>query len=195
MDHIFETKLYPDDIERDLEQIATGNFKLNLVMLEKNKRKIIGRANDDAGVTQCVNKGKLRVELFDEEWEATLKDTNEPGYLAYCFHATKDGESFSNPFIVLLKRNQNNKQIRDMVFEKISNWEIESEKKIKITEDYFQKLKILLKGDVSDAKTSKIENDEADPFADLDPACKKYTLELIHPFTSPSLNNVMKIQK
>jgi len=82
-----------------------------------------------------------------------------------------------------------------MVFEKISNWEIESEKKIKITEDYFQKLKILLKGDVSDAKTSKIENNEADPFANLGLACKKYTLELIHPFTAPSLNNIMQFQK
>ena len=51
-----------------------------------------------------------------------------------------------------------NRMLRQILYEQLNKWEFEYGKKFKVDEDYFNKLKLLLRGDISDTVFVKIEN-------------------------------------
>ena len=96
--------------------------------------------------------------------------------------------------------------LRENLYDYIKNWEIYCDKKITVTKDYFNKMKFILKSEISESKYTKLEPgipisfelnstfvEENYPFQELDPEAKKYTLELIHPFNMPNNHAQMKI--
>ena len=49
--------------------------------------------------------------------------------------------------------------LRQILYDELSNWEYEYVRKIKFDEEYFNKLKFLLKGDISDDKFVRIDHE------------------------------------
>jgi len=66
----------------------------------------VGQAQSDQPLAQYIQKYKLRLELGLSKYDTqpiASKSTADKYYPVYCFHATRDAGTFSNPFIYYSK--------------------------------------------------------------------------------------------
>ncbi len=109
--------------------------------MDKKKNKIIGQAQADQSLAPYIQKYRIRVELVPTEYENNSKSPTDKVncckrsivlmslkyYPVYCFHATKDNETFSNPFIHFTKVRQFNGWLNNTKKEKYFNKTIKGE--------------------------------------------------------------------
>jgi len=195
-DQVRDFAFFSEEISRDIEALNEP-AELKLTLLDKKKNKLIGLAQNDQPLAQYIQKYKLRLELSQTKFEtanaAVGKNNAEKFYPVYCFHATRDGGTFSNPFIYQSKKNVTANQFREGLYEQIKDWEVYCDKKIPISQEYFNKLKFQLKSEMSESKYVRVESDDTYPFDGLDLEAKKYSLEIIHPFAMPTSHLQMRI--
>jgi hypothetical protein len=96
----------------DLEVLNTAAC-LRVTMLEKKKDKLVGRAANDVSVSTLMAKHRFRLEFIPTIYESdpaneadrvkSRTHSNNKFVTICCFHACRDGELFSNPFLVFSK--------------------------------------------------------------------------------------------
>jgi len=195
-DLVKDFAFFSEEINRDIEALQEP-AELRLTLLDKKKNKLVGQAQNDQPLAQYIQKYRLRLELcltrFETANAAVGKNNAEKFYPVYCFHATRDAGTFSNPFIYQSKKNVTANQFREGLYEQMKDWEIYCDKKIPMSQEYFNKLKFQLKSELSESKYVRVESDDTYPFDGLDLEAKKYSLEIIHPFAMPSSHVQMRI--
>jgi len=126
----------------------------------------------------------LRAEYIPTEYEK--KDGDDHYYPIYGVHITKDGHQFSNTFVTFSKKSAIGAELRLNLYNLMKNWDIDcAGKEIKMTEEYYSKLRIILKANPSDQIYCRVDNDEVKPLQEVEERAKKFYLEIIHPLNLP----------
>jgi hypothetical protein len=76
-------------------------MNLKVMVLEKKKNVMIGRAVPETEISTYMQKYRLRVEYIQKIYEE--KTIEDKYYPVYGVQTTRDGENFSHPFLFFAK--------------------------------------------------------------------------------------------